>query len=177
MIVVLTGPSNSGKTETSLELLKIFNNMVFLDCDWFASMQPFSWEKKSDIAMVYELLAHMVDYHLQHGKKRFVITLTSQMATVYTEYQHLFNSKKIPVYSFRLRCSEQNLVQRIELRNRVNKKQEEQNALKQQRFFDATFPTSAHFMLVDVTNLSESEVVRKVRDMINGYDKLQKLNI
>lgn len=177
MIIVLTGPIGSGKADTSWELLKIFNNMVFLNCDWFASVQPFSWEKKSDIAMVYELLAQMIDYHWLHGKKRFVITLTSQMAVVYTEYQHIFNSKKLPVYLFRLRCSEQNLIARIDERNGVNKKQEEQNALKQQRFFDVTFSTNALFMLVDIANLSQAEIVRKVRDMINGYDKLQKMNI
>lgn len=184
MIIILTGPTGSGKTDTAWELLKIFNNIVFLDCDWFASMQPFSWDKKSDVAMVYQLLGQMIDFHLQRGKKRFVVTLTSQMAAMYGEYQALFISKKLPIYNFRLRCSEQELQKRIDLRNRMNKKQEEQNALRQQKFFDAMFPSSMGltressnknnpFMLVDVSNLSESEVVRKIRDMINGYDKLQ----
>ncbi len=173
MIIILTGPTGCGKADTSWELLKVFNNIVFLDCDWFASMQPFSWDKKSDVAIVYELLGQMMDYHLLHGKKRFVVTLTSQMAAVYPEYQNLFMSKKLPLYLFWLRCSEQNLIQRIDLQNRVNKKQEEQNALRQQRFFDTTFLNNSLFMFVDVANLSKPEIVRKIRNMINGYDKLQ----
>jgi broad-specificity NMP kinase len=173
MIIILTGPTGSGKTDTSWELLKVFNNIVFLDCDWFASMQPFSWDKKSDVAMVYELLAQMMDYHLLHGKKRFVVTLTGQMAALYSEYQNLFISKKLPIYLFWLRCSDQNLIERIDLRSHVNKKQQEQKALRQQQFFDKMFLNNSLFMLVDTANLNESEVVRKVRNMINSYDKLQ----
>lgn len=173
MIIVLTGPTGSGKTDASWGLLKVFNNMVFLDCDWFGSMQPFSWENRSDVAMVYELLGQMIDYHMARGKKRFVIILKGQMASVYTQYQDLFISKKLPVYNFRLRCSDQELLKRIDLRHGINKKQEEQNALRAQKFFDTAFPSNNLFMLVDTMNLSESEVVRKIRDMINGYDKLQ----
>jgi hypothetical protein len=95
------------------------------------------------------------------------------MAALYAQYQVVFISKKLPVYNFRLRCSEQELLQRIDMRNHINKKQEQQNALRQQKFFDVTFPNNTLFMLVDVSNLRESEVVRKIRDMINGYDKLQ----
>jgi uridine kinase len=79
MIIVLTGSTGSGKTDTAWGLLKIFNNIVFLDSDWFASMQPFSWDSKSDVGMVYELLEKMIDYHMLHGKKRFIINLTSKM--------------------------------------------------------------------------------------------------
>ena len=95
------------------------------------------------------------------------------MAAIYSEYQSMFASKKLPIYAFRLWCGESVLMQRIDRRNRVNKKQEEQNALRQQRFFDATFSNNAVFKLVDVTHLSEAEVVRKIRDMINEYDKIK----
>lgn len=176
MLIILTGPTGSGKTDASWELLKVFNNMVFLDCDWFAAMQPFSWDKKSDVLMVYQLLANMIQFHEKTGKTRFVITMTSQMAAAYTEFGHLLNLKQMPVRSFRLRCNDEQLLRRIDSRNRVNKKQEETNALKQQKFFDTTFTNNSPFMLVDVTHLSENEVVRKIRTMINEYEKLQKLN-
>ena len=98
MIVVLTGPVASGKTATAWGLLKIFNNMVFLDCDWFGAMQPFSWDKKSDVALIYEILAKMIDFHEAQGKKRFVITLNGQMAAAYKEYACFFAIKKMPIY-------------------------------------------------------------------------------
>lgn len=172
MIVILTGSIGSGKTATAWGLLKIFNNIVFLDCDWFAAIQPFSWDKKSDIAIVYEAIARMIDFHEEQGKKRFVITLNSQMAALYKEYQYLFTTKKMPVYAFRLRCDDQILIKRIDLRNHANKKQEEINAIKQQKFLDATFSQAQPFLPVSIGNANESEVVRKIRTMMNEYESL-----
>lgn len=176
MIIIITGPTGSGKTDASWELLKIFNNMVFFDCDWFAAMQPFSWDKKQDVLMVYQAIAEMINFHKKTGKMRFVVTLTSQMAAAYSEFGHMLHKNEMPVRAFRLRCSDEQLLQRINQRNRVNKKQEEIQAIKQQKFFDTTFKQNTPFMLVDVTNLKEAEVVRKIRTMINEYEKLQKLN-
>ena len=173
MIVILTGPIASGKTATAWGLLKIFNNMVFLDCDWFAAMQPFSWDKKTDVAMVYEIIAKMIDFHEAQGKKRFVITFNSQMAAAYKEFAQLFALKKMPVYAFRLRCQDQILLKRIELQNNVNKKQQEINAIKQQKVFDAMFPLVQPFMPVEVGNLGQDELVRKIRTMMNEYETLQ----
>jgi broad-specificity NMP kinase len=176
MIIILTGPIGSGKTETSWELLKIFNNMIFLDCDWFAAMQPFSWNKKSDVVMVYQALAQMIEFYQKTGKTRFVITMTIQMAELFHELALILNPNKLPLRAFRLRCNDAQLLMRIDSRNRVNKKQEEMNAIRQQKLFDTIFKTNNPFMMVDVNNLNEQEVVRKVRTMINEYEKLQKLN-
>ena len=176
MIIILTGPTGSGKTDTSWELLKIFNNMVFLDCDWFAAMQPFSWDKKSDVAMVYQAIAQMIEFYLKTGKTRFVVTMTSQMAVHFSEFAAVLNPNKIPVRAFRLRCNDQQLLARIDLRNRANKKQEEIIAIRQQKLFDTSFSFNIPFMMVDVSNLNQQEVVRKIRTMINEYEKLQKLS-
>lgn len=176
MLIILTGPIGSGKTEVAWGLLKIFNNMVFFESDWFAAMQPFSWDKKSDVAMVYESIAQMIKFHEKTGKTRFVVTLTSQMATTFLEFQTLMNPKQMPVRAFRLRCNDEQLKQRIQKRNHIHKSSQEVNALRQQKFFDTTFNSNTPFMLVDVTHLNEQEVVRKVRTMINDYDKLLKVN-
>lgn len=173
MIVILTGPIASGKTATAWGLLKIFNTMVFLDCDWFAATQPFSWDKKTDIAMIYEIIAKMIDFHEAQGKKRFVITINSQMALAYKEFAHIFTSKKMPVYAFRLKCQDQILLKRIDLQNHANKKQQEINAIKQQKAFDTAFPLVQPFMPVEVGNLRQDELVRKIRTMINEYQVLQ----
>lgn len=37
MIIILTGPTGVGKTDTSWALLQQFEQLVFLDADWFAS--------------------------------------------------------------------------------------------------------------------------------------------
>ncbi|MCX5923931.1 MAG: AAA family ATPase [Candidatus Dependentiae bacterium] len=176
MIIILTGPTGSGKTDASLEFLKIFNNMVFLDCDWFAAMQPFSWDKKSDVIMVYQAMAQMIAFYLKTGKTRFVVTMTSQMALLFSELSTILNPNNLPVRAFRLRCTDDQLLARIDLRNRVSKKQEEIIATRQQKLFDTAFSTNIPFMKVDVSNLNQQEVVRKIRTMINEYEKLQKLS-
>lgn len=176
MLIILTGPIGSGKAEVAWGLLKVFNNTIFLDCQWFAAMQPFSWDKKSDVMMVYESLAQMIKFHEKTGKTRFIITLTSQMAASFDEFKFIINFKQMPVRSFRLRSGDELLRHRIQSRNYTNKKVEEINAIGQQKFFDMTFSSNIPFMLVDVDRLSEQEVVRKIRTMINDYDKLLKAN-
>jgi len=160
VIIFLTGPSGSGKTDTSWELLKKFDDLTFLDCDWFASKIPFSWEKCKDVEMVYKSLAKMIQFHMrEYQKKNFVITLTSQMAATFESQKSIFDFAKMPMYAFRLRCSNEVLQQRIHDRNRVQKDQELKDALKQQQFFDETFPNNDLFIMIDVTKLSEPEVV------------------
>lgn len=173
MIIVLTGPIGSGKTDTALGLLKVFNNMVILDCEWFATMQPFSWDKKSDIVIVYQAFAQMINFYEKTGKTRFLLILNYQMALAFQEYQSMLNFKQMPVRAFRLHCADEQLLQRIQLRNQISKKQEELNALKQQKIFDAKFVLKVPFLLADITNLQEQEIVRKIRTMINEYEKLQ----
>ena len=175
MLIVLTGPIGSGTSELACGLLKVFNNMVVLDCEWFATMQPFSWDKKSDIAIVYQAIAQMISFYDKTGKTRFVITLTSQMAQYCQEFLPMLNSKHMLVRAFRLRCSDEHLKQRIQNDKRLDATIQI-NAFKQQKWFDATFNTNMPFMVCDVTHLHEQEVVRKIRTMINDYDKLLKVN-
>ena len=44
MIILLTGPTGVGKTDTSWAIVDQTDRMVFLDCDWFASYTPLSWQ-------------------------------------------------------------------------------------------------------------------------------------
>lgn len=167
MIILLTGPTGSGKTDTSWELLSITKEMVFFDCDWFASLQPFSWSQEADVAMVYEALADMIDFHIKRGNRHFVVTLTAEMASLYGHYRFLLERSNIVIYPFRLRCDDDVLKKRVMDRNRPQKHQEASDALVQQNFFDTAFPDNQLFQLVDTTGLSEPEVAQKILSTIN----------
>jgi len=164
MIILLTGPTGSGKTDTSWALLEIMHELVFLDCDWFALLKPFSWEKESDVEMVFQALSTMIDFHIQNGNKNFVITLTSEMALMYQKYDHYFTSKNIKTYPFRLHCDGQELSRRILQRDRieVQKQHELKNAVAQQEFFYKNFPDNTIFYLIDGTGKTEQQVAHQI---------------
>src|SRR5581483_4038920 len=100
MIILLTGPTGAGKTDTSWELIKQFDSLVFLDCDWFASMKPFSWNKQSDVELVYAAIANTIMFHTQNQKNNFVITLTIQMAQKYHFFKSYFDEFELPIHTF-----------------------------------------------------------------------------
>lgn len=164
MIILLTGPTGSGKTGTSWALLEIMQELVFLDCDWFASLKPLSWEKESDVEVVYQALSTMIDFHIQKGNKNFVITLTMEMALVYQKYDHYFISKNMKTYPFRLHCNGQELSRRILQRDRieVQKQQELKNSVVQQELFDKNFPGSTIFYLIEGTGKTEQQVAHQI---------------
>ena len=64
MIILLTGPTGVGKTDTSWALLQQLSRIVFLDCDWFASKVPFDWKKESDVDSIFQALSLRIDFHI-----------------------------------------------------------------------------------------------------------------
>lgn len=164
MIILLTGPTGAGKTDTSWALLQQFSQIVFLDCDWFASRIPFSWENETDVESVFHALSLMIDFHIKRNETNFVIPLTFQMAQLFNPYQYYFSKYHLPIYPFRLRCSEQELERRIQERDRVKwqKQQELDGMLQAQNDFDQFFPNNDLFQLIDTTHLSEREVAKHI---------------
>lgn len=162
MIILLTGPSGVGKTDVSWALLPLFEEMTFLDCDWFASRLPFDWKNQSDLESVFQGLALMIEFHLKQGRRHFVIPLTLEMAEYLKKYQHYFTQWQLPIHAFRLRCSEITLENRIRARNRIHwqKQQELEQAPIAQARFDILFPDNAIFRLIDTTQLTEDEVAK-----------------
>lgn len=160
MIILLTGPTGTGKTDTSWALLQQYDQMIFLDCDWFASRIPFDWDKDSDVESVFSALSLMIDFYYKKNLKNFVITLTKQMAIRLEKFHHYFAKYEIPIHPFRLRCNEQELERRIRERDRnLWQKQEELNSmLLAQSEFDNQFPNDTLFKLIDTSTLSEREV-------------------
>lgn len=165
MIILLTGPTGSGKTDTSWALLQQFQNIVFLDCDWFASRVPFDWEK--DLESVYQALSLMIDFHIKRNETHFVITLTLQMAALFEQFKTYFTKHQLPVHAFRLRCIEHELERRIRSRDRIlwQKEEELNNMLKHQEDFDRLFPNDEIFKLIDTSTLSEREVAMMITSM------------
>lgn len=170
MIILLTGPTGTGKTDTSWALLQQFDRMVFLDCDWFASRVPFSWENESDVISVFQSLSLMIEFHLKRGDKNFVIPLTLEMAKLLKKNEIYFSKWNLPIKSFRLRCSEQELAKRIGERNRIEwqKDKELNNFLVAQKRFDLLFPNDDLFKLIDNTQISEDETAIQIATFIKS---------
>lgn len=169
MIILLTGPTGSGKTDTSWALLQQFEQMIFLDCDWFASRVPFSWEEEQDVESVYRALSSMLDFYIKNENRNFVIPLTYQMAILYQKFNHYFKKENLKIASFRLRCSEHELERRIRERDRNlwQKQQELNDMLEAQNAFDDKFPNNNIFKLIETTELSEHEVAIKIASCLN----------
>lgn len=164
MIILLTGPTGSGKTDTSWALLQQINPIVFLDCDWFASRIPFNWKNESDVETVFQGLSLMIDFHLKNGNENFVVPLTMEMAFLFNNYKSYFLKFNLEIHAFRLRCNEQELERRIRGRDRIPlQKEEELNGmLEAQASFDDQFPNNQIFKLIDTTKLSELEVAKEI---------------
>lgn len=168
MIIFLTGPTGSGKTDTSWALLKFFDQLVFLDCDWFASLQPFSWENESDVMMVYQALADMVKFHQQRNNNNFVITLTHQMAQVFEKYKSSFTDSALPIFAFRLHVSDEEGQRRIKSRDRIESQKDEElkNFIKQQKVFDTLCKNNKVFVTIETTSLTEEQVAHKIQELV-----------
>jgi thymidylate kinase len=169
MIILLTGPTGSGKTDTSWALLQQLAKIIFLDCDWFASRVPFQWENEADVESVYQSLSLMIEFHINHGEKNFVITLTYEMAILFEKFKTYFSKHPYPIKAFRLRCSEQELERRIRGRDRIlwQKQQELNSMLNMQEDFDNSFKDEELFKLIDTTKLSEREVAMLIVSLTN----------
>jgi len=130
MIVFLTGTTGSGKTDTSWALVSLLPELVFLDCDWFASRSPFSWQRGDDVESVYRAIRSQIAFHRGEGRSNFVVTLTLEMAMRFPENCDSFG--ELPIHAFRLVASNDTLRARIIGRDRAQKAEELENALRQQ---------------------------------------------
>ena len=161
MIILLTGPSGVGKTDTSWAIVAQSDHMVFLDCDWFASYPPFSWQRDADVEAVYQALSLLLGFHLRRGARHFVVPLTIEMAFSFARHRHHFDRHGLPLCPFRLHCNDKVLFQRINERDRPDfqKRAELEGALRAQRAFD---PLCSDFSLLDTSALDSDTVANFV---------------
>ncbi len=161
MIMLLTGPTGTGKTDTSWVIVDQSDRMVFLDCDWFASYTPFSWQRDADVEAVYEAISLVIGFHLQRGAQHFVVPLTIEMAFSFDRHQHHFARHGLPLFPFRLRCDDEILLQRISGRDRIDsqKRTELEGAIRAQHAFDRL---PVEFRLIDTSALDTHAVASLV---------------
>ncbi|HWA30753.1 MAG TPA: hypothetical protein VG867_06635 [Rhizomicrobium sp.] len=166
MIVFLTGPTGSGKTDTSWALVAASDTLVFLDCDWFAARAGFDWADPGDVDSVFRAIRSQMDFHIADGRNNFVVTLTLEMARTFGLAE--FAKLAPPVFSFRLFAAPDVIARRIAGRGRPQSAQEQANAISQQAAFDRLFPDDALFMRLDTSALDSDDIAkliaRKIRE-------------
>jgi len=160
MIIFLTGTTGSGKTDTSWALVSALPELVFLDCDWFASRSPFSWKRADDVESVYRAIGSQIAFHLGEGRAHFVVTLTLEMAELFESHCDSFAAFGLPIHAFRLAASNDTLEARILVRDRIQKADELENALRQQTAFACAGET--RFVPIGTDYISAREVAEAI---------------
>lgn len=163
-IIVLTGPSGVGKTDTGWAIVEASPSMVFLDCDGFAFRRPFSWDDEADVEAVYESMSLVIGFHRARAAQRFVLTLTLEMAERFGRLQRHLDRHGLPLRLFRLRCDDVVLIARIAQRDRIDsQKQAEQAgaALAQSR----SDRLPERFTRIDTTALESAAVAERILAM------------
>jgi hypothetical protein len=172
MIVFLTGATGSGKTDTAWGLVSALDTIVFLDCDWFASRSPFSWKLAADVESVYRAIRSQISFHLGERRTRFVVTLTLEMAAIYSSNYDSFAAFGLPIYAFRLVASSDTLKNRIVGRDRIQKAEELDNALRQQADFDRLYPDEAIFSRIETDSLAACDVAQTIVERVSSVPKV-----
>ena len=166
MIITLTGPTGVGKTDTSWALLELASPMVFLDCDWFAARNPFSWKAERDVESVYQALSAMLSYHIGHGATRFVIPLTLEMSQSYAHNRSYLERFGLPIFHFRLACGVGHLRERVLKRDRIPEQQlRELDVVPAQVQISEALPDM--FIPIDVSTMDEKTVARTVLAVVS----------
>jgi hypothetical protein len=160
MIILLTGPTASGKTETGWVLFARKPKCVFLESDALTSVRPFDPGDERDVLGVWDQLLLNIDFHQSRGNSDFIITITPQMASVYPQVKPRIDRSGIDCHAFRLDCSEVEGLRRIAERGRG----EDQEALERhwvprdRQILSAKFPDDSVFIFIDTTQKDENLV-------------------
>jgi hypothetical protein len=162
MILFLTGPTGSGKTDTAWALVSALEELVFLDCDGFASRSPFSWKRIADVESVYRALRSHIAFHLGERRSNFVVTLTLEMATLFESERASFAAFGLPIQAFRLAASNETIEARIIGRDRIQKADELENARLQQIAFDRLCADEKLFRRIETDGLDADEVAAAI---------------
>jgi chloramphenicol 3-O-phosphotransferase len=164
MIIIINGPLGIGKTETSWELLTLFDRAVMLDGDYLGAVQPFEIYDANRVAYLYETLRLVAGYHYAHGYENLVINYVFETRESLADLLRLLADLDEQLFTFRLTCSEEEIERRI--RKRSNKA--EDLAWELQRFRQLTEIQNLNAQhgdlgyVIDTTGLSARQAARVI---------------
>lgn len=168
MIILLTGPTASGKTDTAWALVSHHDQIVFLENDFLAYRKPFDPNDRKDLAMMYDQLLLNIQFHLERGNADFVITLSPPMALLFPEMKSQFEVLDPQIYPFILTCAPSEAARRIEERNRgqQQKKRERRWIAEDMDTLNSSFPDNSVFIRIDTTGTDELSVAQQIQNII-----------
>jgi len=102
MIIILTGSTVSGKTDTAWAVVSLHARIVFLENDCFAYRKPFDPSNREDLITMYDQLLLNVQFHRQRGIKDYVVTLSPPMAVIFPEMKFRFEDLDSLIFPFML---------------------------------------------------------------------------
>ena len=120
MIVIINGPLGIGKTETSWELLRLYQNAVMLDGDYIGAVQPFEIYDEARVEYLYQTIRLLVDHHRRHGIQDFIINYVFEHSESLQQLRQMLVDLDDVDYAFRLTCSDHEIERRIQQRNPVS---------------------------------------------------------
>lgn len=173
MIIILTGPTASGKTSTCWALMHRLERLVFLESDFLGFRKPFDWRDPRDLSVMYEQLIHNLSFQYDRGERDFVLTITPDMAVLFPNKRHMFERFGLPLYLFRFVCSPEELERRIPQRDRgeVQIRREMQYHRESTELLDRVFPDDTVFRRIDTTSIEEDAVAEKMCKMIQEQNQ------
>jgi len=164
MIILLTGTTGSGKTDTAWALMSLHDKLVFFDSDFLGLRKPFDWRDPSDMKTIFDQLLLNVDFQHERGANAFVITLTTHMALMFPEQRERFEAISAPVYPFRIVCDDEEIERRIRLRDRGPVQQTRELGFHREctDLLDDAFPGESVFRRVQSHRDKEDDVAREI---------------
>lgn len=118
MIIILNGPLGIGKTETSWQLLSLFDRAIMLDGDYLGAVTPFEIHDPQRVDYLHRTLQHLAAFHHQHGYRDFVINYVFEDPLVLADLCQKLSSLGEPVFTYRLTCDPDELERRVRQRGR-----------------------------------------------------------
>ena len=170
MIIVLTGSTASGKTDTAWALVSLHERIVFLENDCFALRKPFDSSNREDLVTLYDQLLLNVQFHRKRGNTDFVITLSPPMAIIFPDMKFQFEALDPQIFPFLLTCTRSEAARRIEERDRgEHQKEKERRWLGEDiQILNDSFPDESVFVRIDTTEIDELSVAEQIRNRIKS---------
>ncbi|MEL6661084.1 MAG: hypothetical protein AAFN81_05620 [Bacteroidota bacterium] len=171
MVIIVNGAIGTGKTAVAWELLNLFERAVMLDGDYFAALQPFSIFTPSDLAYVYEGLAHHIKFHCDHGFEHFIINYVFETGAELEKLEGFLPEIVGPVYKCLLHCQQNERDRRIRKRNNEDIEWEITRSAQLTEILQNSNRDGSLGPQVDTTTLSVQEVAQRVFSLTNNKNQ------